>query len=116
MSKKRSAKLDATKQEESPISVDKTGQINLKVLAKPSAKMNNITDICEDSVSIQIAAPPIDGEANTELIKYLSKICSLRKSDLSINYGNKSRTKTIVFAKDCITRDKLYEILKANID
>ena len=39
----------------------------------------------EECVGIQIAAPPVDGEANTELVKYMSKVLGLRKSDVSLD-------------------------------
>jgi len=42
-------------------------------------------DISSDGVGVQINAPPTDGEANAELIKYLSKVLGLRKSDLSLD-------------------------------
>lgn len=37
-----------------------------------------------EGVGVQIAAPPLDGEANTELIKYLSKVLQVRKSDVTL--------------------------------
>lgn len=42
-------------------------------------------DISIDGVGVQINAPPTDGEANAELIKYLSKVLGLRKSDLTLD-------------------------------
>ncbi|KAL4091918.1 hypothetical protein QTP88_026525 [Uroleucon formosanum] len=68
-----------------PITVDKSGDVVIKINAKPGAKNNNITDISSDGIGIQINAPPTDGEANAELIKYLSKVLGLRKSDLSLD-------------------------------
>jgi len=47
------------------------------------------TDISDDAVSVQIAAPPQDGEANAEIISYFSKIFQIRKSDLSIKVCKK---------------------------
>ena len=44
-----------------------------------------VKDISVDGVGVQINAPPTDGEANTELIKYLSKVLGLRKSDLTLD-------------------------------
>ncbi|KFB45300.1 AGAP001528-PA-like protein [Anopheles sinensis] len=83
-----------------PVYVDpKTGNVIVKILAKPGAKTNGITDVSEEGVGCQIAAPPLDGEANTELIKYLSKLLDLRKSDISLDRGSKSRQKTIVLDK-----------------
>lgn len=37
-----------------------------------------------DGVGISIAAPPVDGEANSELIKFVSKELKVRKSDVSL--------------------------------
>uniref|UniRef100_A0A182TPP1 Uncharacterized protein n=1 Tax=Anopheles melas TaxID=34690 RepID=A0A182TPP1_9DIPT len=83
-----------------PVLVDgKTGNLIVKILAKPGAKTSGITDVSEEGIGCQIAAPPIDGEANTELIKYLSKLLDLRKSDISLDRGSKSRQKTIVLDK-----------------
>lgn len=45
-------------------------------------------DITNEGIRIQINAPPVDGEANVELIKYLSSILGVRKSDLSLNQVN----------------------------
>lgn len=44
-----------------------------------------IKDISSDGVGVQINAPPTDGEANAELIKYLSKVLGLRKSDITLD-------------------------------
>uniref|UniRef100_A0A2S2NXM5 UPF0235 protein n=1 Tax=Schizaphis graminum TaxID=13262 RepID=A0A2S2NXM5_SCHGA len=79
-----------------PITVDKSGGIAIKINAKPGAKNNNITDISSDGVGVQINAPPTDGEANAELIKYLSKVLGLRKSDLSLDRGSRSRNKILI--------------------
>jgi hypothetical protein len=41
--------------------------------------------IDDEGVGVQIAAPPVDGEANTELVKYMAKLLGLRKSDVSLD-------------------------------
>lgn len=82
-----------------PIQVDKQGNFAIKILAKPGSKQNGVTDISDEGIGVQIAAPPVEGEANTELIKYLSKVLRLRKSDLSLDKGSKSRTKTVTVMK-----------------
>lgn len=35
-------------------------------------------------IGIKIAAPPVDGKANKELLKYLSEVLGIRKSALEI--------------------------------
>ncbi|XP_058061330.1 UPF0235 protein C15orf40 homolog [Anopheles bellator] len=98
---KPSANSEAAPATTGPILVDgRTGNLIIKILAKPGAKTSGITDVSEEGIGCQIAAPPIDGEANTELIKYLSKLLELRKSDVSLDRGSKSRQKTIVLDKN----------------
>lgn len=95
----------------SAISVNKSGEINIRIHAKPGSKQNSITDISE-AIGVQIAAPPVDGEANTELIKYISKVLQLRKSDLSLDRGSKSREKILLVAKGSIDIDKVIDLIK----
>ena len=38
-----------------------------------------------EAVSVAIAAPPTEGEANAELCRYLSKVLELRKSDVVLD-------------------------------
>lgn len=96
-----------------PIQINKTGDIAIKIHAKPGSKQNAITDLADEGVGVQIAAPPIDGEANTELIKYLSGVLKLRKSDLSLDRGSKSREKTVLVDKTAnISVDRVRELIE----
>lgn len=36
-------------------------------------------------MGVAISAPPVEGEANTELVKYLASILGMRKSDVSLD-------------------------------
>lgn len=73
-------------------------------MAKPGAKQNaitgtktkiwrrplffiswNFTGITDEGVGIQINAPPTEGEANTELVKYVASVLGLRKSDIMLD-------------------------------
>lgn len=51
-------------------------------------------------MKIRLAAPPVDGEANQELIKFLAKSLSARKSDVTLIHGHKSRLKTVEILVD----------------
>uniref|UniRef100_A0A8C6FX04 Chromosome 15 open reading frame 40 n=1 Tax=Moschus moschiferus TaxID=68415 RepID=A0A8C6FX04_MOSMO len=53
------------------------------------------TDVTTEAVSVAIAAPPTEGEANAELCRYLSKVLELRKSDVVLEKGGKSREKVV---------------------
>ena len=59
---------------------------------KASSKVLGIKDIV---LYVRIAAPTIKGKANRELIKFLSDILGISKSNLTIEKGRASRKKTI---------------------
>jgi hypothetical protein len=42
-------------------------------------------DVGNEAVGVQINAPPVEGEANTELVKYMAAVLGLRKSDISLD-------------------------------
>ncbi|KAK1875750.1 UPF0235 protein C15orf40 like, partial [Dissostichus eleginoides] len=76
----------------SPVTQDKSGAVTVTVHAKPGAKHS---DISAEAVGVSIAAPPTDGEANTELIRYLAEVLDLKKSHISLDKGSRSRDKVI---------------------
>jgi hypothetical protein len=49
-----------------------------------------------DAIKIRVAAPPVGGAANAELIAFVSKTLGVPKSDVSIVSGTTGRRKTIV--------------------
>ncbi|KAH8240209.1 hypothetical protein KR032_012175 [Drosophila birchii] len=100
------------KEEAGPITVDKTGNICIQILAKPGAKLNGITGIGLEGVGVQIAAPPSEGEANAELVKFLSKVLGLRKSDVSLDKGSRSRNKIILISKGASTVEAIEQLLR----
>jgi uncharacterized protein (TIGR00251 family) len=54
------------------------------------------------ALAIRIAAPPVDGAANAELIAFLSKALGVRKSDVTINSGETGRLKRVSIAGDAL--------------
>lgn len=75
-------------------------QIKIVVSAKPGAKVSSISGMDDESVMIQIAAPPVDGKANKELIDFLSEVLDAKKADLSIGKGGKSKNKVVLYNTD----------------
>jgi uncharacterized protein (TIGR00251 family) len=70
-------------------------KVSFKVKAQPNSSINKIAGIYdEDSIKINIKAPAVEGAANKELIKFLSKQFKISKSDITIK-GETSKRKTI---------------------
>ena len=42
-------------------------------------------DVSSDCIGVQIAAPPRDGEANTELVRYIAQVLDMKKSAVSLD-------------------------------
>ncbi|KAH9524678.1 hypothetical protein Btru_027518 [Bulinus truncatus] len=95
-----SASASSSTTQDRPIILNSDNSIGIKILAKPGAKQNGITGLTSEGVGVQIAAPPVEGEANTELLKYFAKVLGVRKSDIELDKGSKSRCKVLRLSKD----------------
>ena len=68
----------------------------ITIRVTPRAKKNEIVAILSDkTIKIKLAAPPVEGKANVELIKFLAKTLGVKKSDLEIVAGKTGRDKLI---------------------
>lgn len=61
----------------------------------PNSRANDIKQIAENVLKVKVAAPPIDGRANKELIKILAKHFKVHKKDILILHGATSKEKII---------------------
>lgn len=48
-----------------------------------------------DYYKVRITSQPVEGKANKELIEYLAEVFGVKKSDIKIIKGEKSKKKTI---------------------
>ncbi len=61
----------------------------------PNAPKSEVVGFSEGILRVKIAAPPIKGKANRELVAFLSRLLGVSQSSLSIVRGHTSRTKTL---------------------
>ncbi len=67
--------------------------INIRV--NPKSSINKISSYENGILSIKITTPPVDGKANTELIKFLSKKLKIPKSSILLLKGERSKIKIV---------------------
>ncbi len=85
---------------------------------QPGAARNEICGLHGRALKIRLCAPPVEGAANKALIAFLAKALGLRKSDLCLTSGQRSKDKKILIqhmsAEELrkIFLDKYKEILK----
>ena len=68
--------------------------VTFKIKVQPNSSKNKIGDIYGDAIKINIKAPAVDGAANKELIKFLSKYFKISKSSINLK-GETSKHKII---------------------
>ena len=68
----------------------------LAVRVTPRASKNKIVEVLEDgTLKVHLAAPPVDDEANLELLKFMGEVLGVPKSRLDIVAGATGRDKLI---------------------
>ncbi len=87
----------------------KEGQARITVQVQPNASENKVARFEGGVWHLRIAAPPIKGKANRELIKFLSDILGVSKSNLTIEKGVTSKRKVIAIKG--LTQEEVVERL-----
>ena len=77
----------------------------------PNAARNELVGFSEGVLRVRVAAPPVKGKANNELIAFLARKLGLSKGDLTILRGHTSRHKLISIAG--LTREELNQRLSS---
>jgi uncharacterized protein len=82
----------------------------------PHASRAEIAGVQEGALKVKVTAPPVGGAANEACIKLLARELGLKKSQMEISSGAKSRKKTVMI-KDISKKEletKINNILKTN--
>ena len=87
----------------------------LVVSAKPNSKETLVTSLDEESVSVCVGAPAKDNEANKELLLYMARLFSVRKSDVSLEKGGKSRHKVVRVENSGMGVEEVERVLKGEL-
>jgi len=84
-------------------------RVSLRIKVQPSASKSEFCGVYgEDAIKIRIKAPAVEGAANKELVKFLSKSFKVPKSDIIFKTGQNSKIKIIEF----LLTDKFNEWIK----
>ena len=67
----------------------------LRLYIQPKASRDTIIGLHGDEVKVAIAAPPVDGQANAHLVKYLAKQFRVAKSQVLLEKGELGRHKQV---------------------
>ncbi len=74
---------------------EKDGKLIFKVRVVPRASRSEIVGEHDGALRVRLAAPPVDGAANDELVRLLSRTFGLARSAIAITAGHTSKLKTV---------------------
>jgi uncharacterized protein len=74
---------------------EKNGIVTFKIRAQPRAAKTEMVGEYSGALKLRIAAPPVDGKANDEVIKFFSRLFGVPNRNVEIVGGDSSRDKII---------------------
>ncbi|XP_030973851.1 UPF0235 protein C15orf40 homolog [Quercus lobata] len=84
--------------------------VAITIHAKPGSKSSSITDISDEAVGVQIDAPARDGEANAALLDFISSVLGVKRRQVSVGSGSKSRDKVVIVEE--VTLQSVFDALE----
>lgn len=75
---------------------DTTDGAILTVHLQPKASTTECVGIYGNALKIRVAAPPVDGAANDELIRFLARRLSIPSTSVQIQFGASGRHKRVL--------------------
>lgn len=67
----------------------------LTVHVQPNASRTECVGIFGDALKIRVAAPPLDGAANEELIRFIASTCAIPRANVVMQSGMGRRRKRL---------------------
>ncbi|HEX8823953.1 MAG TPA: DUF167 domain-containing protein [Archangium sp.] len=71
------------------------GAVELAVLVQPRASRTRVVGEHDGMLKIQLAAPPVDGEANAALLEFLARRLGVPRRQVTLVSGDASRRKRV---------------------
>ncbi len=81
----------------------------IRVRVVPRSSRNQILGLDNGIFKVKLTAPPVEGKANSALVKFLAKGLGIPKTDIEIVAGERSKTKSILVRG--LTLDEINERL-----
>jgi uncharacterized protein (TIGR00251 family) len=80
--------------------------VELSVLVQPRASRTRVVGEHDGLLKIQLAAPPVDGEANAALVEFLGKLLGVPRKQVVLLAGDAARRKRVaIHGVDAVTAE-----------
>ncbi len=92
----------------------KDESVRFEVHAKPRAKKSRIVGVRGEALEVALAAPPVDGAANAELVRVLSDAFGIPKRSVEIVRGASAQKKLV--AVKSVTPERVAEVFLGSVE
>ena len=75
--------------------VTREGAVRFEVRARPRARKSRVAGERDGALVVELAAPPVDGAANSALVEVLAVSLGLARRSVTLVRGETSRTKLV---------------------
>jgi len=69
--------------------------VKLLVQVQPRASRSEVAGLHDGRVRVRVTAPPVEGEANEELVRFLARALGVAGSAVRVVAGHQGRRKTV---------------------
>lgn len=90
-----------------------TNVLTLTLYVQPGAKRSEVAGLHGDALKIKLAAPPVEGRANAELLKFIAASFSVPLRQVALKQGARGRRKMVEVSGPKAAPDVLLEMRHA---
>lgn len=80
---------------ESFLSVSPDGKVLIRVYVQPKASRSRLVGLHDGCLKLAVAAPPVDGKANKQVVKFLAGMLDVPVREVTVKSGLQSRRKLV---------------------
>ena len=74
------------------------GTVLVRLYVQPKASKTRVVGIFDGCLKLAVMAPPVDGKANAEIVKFIATVLAIPVRDVVLKAGMQSRRKQVVVA------------------
>jgi uncharacterized protein (TIGR00251 family) len=99
------APREAVSAEGDPVWLGRLGatRVTLAVIVVPQSSVSCWSGVHDGQLRVRLAAPPVDGKANEELIRFVAHELKIPRREITVHRGQTSRRKTLALFADAAT-------------
>jgi uncharacterized protein len=75
---------------------DRSGNVELRIHCQPRASQAEIVGLHGNAIKVRLVAPPVEGQANAELCKFLARYFGVLRQEVQILSGKGARQKRVL--------------------